>query len=110
MRLGGRFKSGCVYTYLPVHQPIPAGDALTQLHQVVPDYLVDGISFEIMHDPVVTLSGNSFDRVGIAKYIEQAGVDPITRVKMTVQDLRPNYALKAVCEEFLDRNGWAVDW
>jgi STIP1 family protein 1 len=63
-----------------------------------------------MHDPVVTLSGNSFDRVGIAKYIEQAGVDPITRVKMTVQDLRPNYALKAACEEFLDRNGWAVDW
>lgn len=78
--------------------------------RVVPDYLVDGISFEVMHDPVVTPSGSSFERVGIVRYVEQAGVDPLTRVKMTVGDLRPNYALKAACEEFLERNGWAVDW
>ncbi|KAE8146096.1 U-box domain protein [Aspergillus avenaceus] len=76
----------------------------------VPDYLVDGITFEIMHDPVMTPSGSSFDRIGIQKYVEQAGVDPITRTPMTVQDLRPNYALKAACEEFLTQNGWAVDW
>lgn len=78
--------------------------------RIVPDYLVDGISFEIMHDPVITPSGSSFDRVGIVKYVEQAGVDPLTRVKMSVADLRPNYALKAACEEFLENNGWAVDW
>lgn len=78
--------------------------------RVVPDYLVDGISFEVMHDPVVTPSGSSFERVGIVRYVEQAGVDPLTRVKMTVGDLRSNYALKAACEEFLERNGWAVDW
>ncbi|OGM43160.1 putative U-box domain protein [Aspergillus bombycis] len=78
--------------------------------RVVPDYLVDGITFEIMHDPVITPSGTSFDRIGIQKYVEQAGVDPITRTTMTVNDLRPNYALKAACEEFLDKNGWAVDW
>ncbi|KAF9893849.1 hypothetical protein FE257_010019 [Aspergillus nanangensis] len=78
--------------------------------RIVPDYLVDGITFEIMHDPVMTPGGTSFDRVGISKYVEQAGVDPITRVKMTLDDLRPNYALKAACEEFLDQNGWAVDW
>lgn len=63
-----------------------------------------------MHDPVITPSGSSFDRVGIVKYVEQAGVDPITRINMTVHDLRPNYALKAACEDFLDKNGWAVDW
>lgn len=78
--------------------------------RVVPDYLVDGISFEIMHDPVITPSGTSFDRVGIVKYVEQSGTDPLTRVGMSVKDLRPNYALKAACEEFLDKNGWAVDW
>lgn len=63
-----------------------------------------------MHDPVITPSGASFDRIGIVKYIEQSGVDPITRAAMSVGDLRPNYALKAACEEFLDKNGWAVDW
>ncbi|GAD93833.1 U-box domain protein [Paecilomyces variotii No. 5] len=78
--------------------------------RVVPDYLIDGISFEIMHDPVITPSGHSFDRIGIEKHVEQSGVDPITRVPMTVKDLRPNYALKAVCEDFLNKNGWAVDW
>lgn len=78
--------------------------------QVVPDYLIDGITFEIMHDPVMTPSGTSFDRAGIVKYIEKSGVDPLTREPMTVKDLRPNYALKAACEEFLSKNGWAVDW
>lgn len=78
--------------------------------QVVPDYLIDGITFEIMHDPVITPSGSSFDRIGIVKYVEQSGVDPITRASMSVHDLRPNYALKAACEEFLEKNGWAVDW
>lgn len=78
--------------------------------RVVPDYLVDGISFEIMHDPAITPSGTSFDRVGIVKYVEQSGTDPLTRVNMSLKDLRPNYALKAACEEFLDKNGWAVDW
>ncbi|KAJ5547946.1 Tetratricopeptide-like helical [Penicillium frequentans] len=78
--------------------------------RVVPDHLVDGITFEIMHDPVITPSGMSYDRIGIVKYVEKAGVDPVTRVAMTVKDLRPNYALKAACEEFLTKNGWAVDW
>ncbi|KAJ5105606.1 hypothetical protein NUU61_002953 [Penicillium alfredii] len=78
--------------------------------RVVPDYLIDGITFEIMHDPVMTPSGSSFDRIGIVKYIEKSGVDPLTRVPVTVKDLRPNYALKAACEEFLTKNGWAVDW
>lgn len=76
----------------------------------MPDYLVDGITFEIMHDPVTTPSGSSFDRIGIVKYVEKSGVDPLTRTPMTVNDLRPNYALKAACEEFLAKNGWAVDW
>ncbi|KAJ5758739.1 hypothetical protein N7520_005895 [Penicillium odoratum] len=78
--------------------------------RVVPDYLVDGITFEIMHDPVITPSGTSFDRIGIVKYVEKAGVDPLTRAPMTVHDLRNNYALKAASEEFLTKNGWAVDW
>lgn len=63
-----------------------------------------------MHDPVITPSGASFDRIGITKYVENAGVDPLTRAPMSVGDLRNNYALKSACEEFLTNNGWAVDW
>ncbi|OJD15560.1 hypothetical protein AJ78_04183 [Emergomyces pasteurianus Ep9510] len=78
--------------------------------RVVPDYLIDGISFEIMHDPVITPSGHSFERTMILKHIQHSPVDPITRVPMTIHDLRPNYALKTACDEFLTRNGWAVEW
>lgn len=78
--------------------------------RIVPDYLIDGITFEVMHDPVMTPSGSSFDRLGITKYVESSGVDPITRAAMTVKDLRSNYALKAACEDFLNKNGWAVDY
>jgi STIP1 homology and U-box containing protein 1 len=63
-----------------------------------------------MHDPVVTPSGHSFDRVAILNHLQLSDVDPITRMPMTVESVRPNYALKAACEEFLDKNGWAVDW
>ncbi|KAJ5229318.1 hypothetical protein N7489_010026 [Penicillium chrysogenum] len=78
--------------------------------RVVPDYLIDGITFEIMHDPVITPSGVSFDRLGITKYVEKAGVDPLTRAPISVHDLRNNHALKSASEEFLAKNGWAVDW
>jgi STIP1 homology and U-box containing protein 1 len=63
-----------------------------------------------MHDPVMTPSGHSFDRVAIVKHAEQSNADPITRVPMCVESLRPNYALRAACEDFLSKNGWAVDW
>ena len=63
-----------------------------------------------MHDPVVTPSGNSFDRVSVLKHLQHSPVDPISRVPMTANDLRPNTALKAACEDFLVKNGWAVDW
>ncbi|KLJ07461.1 STIP1 likey and U-box containing protein 1 [Blastomyces silverae] len=78
--------------------------------RVVPDYLIDSISFEIMHDPVVTPSGHSFERTSILKHIQHSPVDPITRAPMTINDIRPNYALKAACDDFLTKNGWAVDW
>lgn len=111
MRLRGRCRSGFVFLSFSLRSDgMELWEDADGMPQVVPDYLVDGITFEIMHDPVITPSGTSFDRVGITKYVEQAHVDPITRVPMSVNDLRPNYALKAACEEFLDKNGWAVDW
>lgn len=36
--------------------------------------------------------------------------DPLTRESLTISELRPNLDLKQACEEFLEKNGWAVDW
>ncbi|CAI4210938.1 unnamed protein product [Parascedosporium putredinis] len=57
--------------------------------RVVPDWVIDDISFGIMLDPVITKTGKS---------------------TLLPSDLRPNLSLKQACEEFLDENGWAVDW
>lgn len=76
----------------------------------VPDYLIDGISFAIMHDPVVTRAGNSYDRATLIEHLKRSQTDPLTREPLSMADLRPNLALKQASAEFLANNGWAVDW
>ena len=78
--------------------------------QVVPDWLIDPITFEVMHDPVITPTGVSFERVGILKHIKATGCDPLTRLPLHAEQLIPNVALKNASSEFLDKNGWAADW
>jgi len=78
--------------------------------QIVPDYLIDNITFSIMHDPVVTKHGQSYERATILEHLRRSKTDPLTREPLTEEDLRPNLALRAACEEFMQANGWAVDY
>ena len=63
-----------------------------------------------MHDPIVTPTGVSYERVSLLKHIKASGCDPITRAPLRSDQLIPNVALKNAASEFLDNNGWAVDW
>ncbi|KAI9678448.1 MAG: hypothetical protein M1829_002046 [Trizodia sp. TS-e1964] len=63
-----------------------------------------------MHDPVVTIHGHSYDRATLVEHLRNSPTDPLTREPLRVQDLRPNLALKQACNEFIEENGWAVDW
>lgn len=85
-------------------------NVLTILAQVVPDWFIDPITFEVMHDPVITPTGVSFERVSLLKHIKANGCDPLTRLPLKSDQLIPNIALKNACSEFLDKNGWAADW
>ncbi|KIW33006.1 uncharacterized protein PV07_04510 [Cladophialophora immunda] len=78
--------------------------------RVVPDWLIDPITFEVMHDPVVTPTGVSYERVSLLKHIKAVGCDPLTRQPLKPDQLIPNVALKNACAEFLEKNGWAADW
>ena len=86
-----------------------SGQSETQ-ERVVPDWMVDPITFEVMLDPVITPSGVSYERVGLVRHLKQSGLDPLTREKLTEKMLIPNVGLKQACSEFLESNGWAVDW
>ena len=78
--------------------------------QELPDYMIDNITFQFMHDPVVTKSGQSYERSTIETHLRTSHTDPLTREMLHIEDLRPNLALKQACAEFLEGNGWAVDW
>ncbi|CAK7214353.1 hypothetical protein SBRCBS47491_002111 [Sporothrix bragantina] len=76
----------------------------------VPEWAIDDITFGILVDPVVTKTGKSYERAAILEHLRRQSTDPLTREPLTVADLRPNLALRAACDEFLEENGWAVDW
>ncbi|KJR81929.1 uncharacterized protein SPSK_03543 [Sporothrix schenckii 1099-18] len=81
-----------------------------EARRTVPDWAIDDITFAIMVDPVVTNTGKSYERAAIMEHLRRQHTDPLTREQLLPSDLRPNLALRAACEEFLDQNGWAVDW
>lgn len=85
-------------------------DPVNLQRREVPDWLIDNISFCVMHDPVVTRTGASYERSTILEHLKRSPTDPLTREPLTVQDLRPNLLLKQACDAFLEENGWAVDY
>merc|ERR1712122_240921 len=77
----------------------------------VPDYMCGKISFEILKDPVITPSGITYDRKDIEEHLQRVGhFDPVTRTKLTQDQLVPNYAMKEVVDVFLQENEWANDY
>lgn len=76
----------------------------------VPEYMIDDITFAIMHDPVITKTGNSYERASIMEHLRRSHTDPLTRSPLSPEELRPNIALREACEAFLEENGWAVDY
>jgi len=63
-----------------------------------------------MQDPVITPSGTSYERASLVKHLKVSPVDPLTREPLSDRQLIPNLALKNACAEFLENNGWAVDY
>nr|CAG4637231.1 EOG090X0AJZ [Ceriodaphnia reticulata]SVE73101.1 EOG090X0AJZ [Ceriodaphnia reticulata] len=77
----------------------------------VPDYLCGKISFEIMKDPVITPSGITYDRKDIEEHLQRVGhFDPVTRVKLTKDQLIPNFSMKEVVDSYLAENEWALHY
>lgn len=82
-----------------------------QQKREVPDYLIDGITFEIMIDPVITKNGRSYERATLIEHLKRSPTDPLTREALSINDLRPNIALKEACTEFMEQNsGWVYEW
>ncbi|EEY67559.1 uncharacterized protein PITG_17879 [Phytophthora infestans T30-4] len=77
----------------------------------VPDYFMCPISMEIMHDPVTTPNGVSYERQCLEDHLRHNGaIDPLTRKRLTLEMLRPNTCLKAAIQDYLEKNSWAFEY
>lgn len=96
-------------------------ERLSQLEQVfiqsdenlrpreVPEYFLDKISFEVMHDPVITPSGITYERAYLREHFKKIGhFDPLSRRECRENNLYPNLALKEAIEDYLSKNSSAL--
>ncbi|KAI8369815.1 hypothetical protein EDC96DRAFT_503481 [Choanephora cucurbitarum] len=81
------------------------------MRREIPEAYLDKISFNIMHDPVFTPDGITYERQSLIDHFQRNGsFDPISRRPCTEQQLIPNLSLREAIEDFLKDNGWAADY
>eukprot|EP00892_Ulva_mutabilis_P000162 jgi/Ulvmu1/10146/UM006_0100.1 len=61
------------------------------------------ITYEIMREPAIALSGQTYERSAITRWLAgaQERVDPITKAPMSLRHVSPNLALRAVMHDWL---------
>ncbi len=67
----------------------------------VPDMFMDPISYDIMTDPVVTPSGQIYDRDGLERWICDSHTHPETREPLRIEDLLANDVLRHQIQDWL---------
>ncbi|KAG3103131.1 hypothetical protein PI124_g14233 [Phytophthora idaei] len=69
------------------------------------------MAMEIMHNPVTTPNGVSYERRCLEEHLRHNGaIDPLTRKRLTLDMLRPNTSLKAAIQDYLEKNSWAFEY
>jgi STIP1 family protein 1 len=63
-----------------------------------PAHLLCPITLQVMTDPVITPSGETYERQAIEQWLETHGTDPQTRRPLTKEQLIPNRRLKETVE------------
>jgi TPR repeat protein len=69
----------------------------------IPTEFVCTISQDIMHDAVSVMCGHTFDRPSIQTWLKRHSECPQCRFQLTSKLLKPNYALKSLIDNYLQR-------
>lgn len=74
----------------------------------VPSAFTCPLTMEVYRDPVVSMSGHTYERAALIEHLIKVGNwDPITRVPMSLSDMRPNIAMRNAVRIYLEEHGWA---
>lgn len=66
-----------------------------------PDHFLCPITFQLMHDPVVSPSGFTYEKSVLCDALERNPTDPLTRKKITIEECYPNTNLKQAIDDYL---------
>ncbi|KAL5710882.1 non-specific serine/threonine protein kinase [Ranunculus cassubicifolius] len=73
---------------------------------IIPDDFRCPISLELMRDPVIVSTGQTYERVCIEKWLAAGhGTCPKTQQKLTSAVLTPNYVLRSLIAQWCEANG-----
>ncbi|MCL7026704.1 hypothetical protein MKW94_018406 [Papaver nudicaule] len=71
----------------------------------VPSYFRCPLSLELMSDPVIVASGQTYEKAFIQKWLDQGhNICPKTRQTLAHTNLIPNYTVKALIENWCEEN------
>lgn len=77
--------------------------------QMPPEELRCPISLQLMYDPVIIASGQTYERICIEKWFSDGhNTCPKTRQKLSHLSLTPNYCVKGLIASWCEHNGVAV--
>ncbi|CAF3490649.1 unnamed protein product [Rotaria sp. Silwood2] len=62
------------------------------------------ITHQLFNDPVLAEDGHTYEREAIVQWIQTHGTSPLTRQSLNVNQLRPNYTIKKIVDEFRSKN------
>ncbi|PSR95121.1 U-box domain-containing protein [Actinidia chinensis var. chinensis] len=89
--------------------PISSGQVSTDGNHkstVIPDDFRCPISLELMNDPVIVSTGQTYERSYIEKWLERGhGTCPKTLQTLTSTALTPNYVLRSLIAQWCEANG-----
>lgn len=102
--------SAALLQFWPPPLPIPAS---LEDDAAVPAAFRCPITYEVMREPAVAVSGQTYERDAITRWLSgaQPHVDPITKAPLSLSHLSPNLALRAVMQDWLrERQGDLARW
>jgi hypothetical protein len=77
--------------------------------QMPPEELRCPISLQLMHDPVIISSGQTYERICIEKWFSDGhNTCPKTQQKLSHLSLTPNYCVKGLIASWCEQNGVSV--
>ena len=76
----------------------------------VPAHFSCPVSMELMVDPVMVVTGHTYDRSCIQRWLESGNKTcPVTGIKLRSLELTPNFALRMAIQDWANANGIALN-